>query len=288
MVVRGWKYLCIECVNLEFQVSLKLTIDNKKDPLPQMTLYYFLIMCIQAKQTLMKLLNPQKKRHFGAWLMNLPTKKRTLSNALIFYLLLIRIFSKLKSLCLLFPRKDIKFSLKKSTQKVSLNDSKNNKKDSKFSAPKVEFLEKEYPKTESKPQKQQIETKSALKRPHKPRSSKPKRESFSVPKQVNWKQFSENFRVPSVFIESWDFLDDAIESVIFDPRFMDFIVEFSSKYFHQKNKDNQMRRTIKAFMRIFLVMNREISRDTNILEFLSDLVGYHQEMLAKGSFKYKI
>lgn len=237
-------------------------------------------MCIQTKQTLMKLLNPQKKRYFGVWLMNLPTKKRTLSNAIIFYLLLIRIFSKLKSLSYLLPRKDIKLSQKNKSSKLKRIKSK-----SKFKSPKKEFLEEHL--ADSKNKTSETKENLNIKKKLPKKNPSPGKIGKMNGKQINWSNFSENFRSPSIFIESWEFLEETIESIVFDSKLMDFIVEFSAKYFKQKNKDQNMRRTIKAFMRIFLVMKRDFSRDSLILEFLADIVNYHQVKLNKGKSTFK-
>ena len=57
-------------------------------------------MAVQTKETMAFLFNPEEKREFGPWKINIPSKKKALLNCLNLWFIMIRLFEKIKTLML--------------------------------------------------------------------------------------------------------------------------------------------------------------------------------------------
>lgn len=217
-------------------------------------------MIVQVKETLVKLMDPLEKKRFGAWKLIIPNNnnnKWILSNTLNLWFILIRIFSKFKTLISLVKiisfkpkKKDIKKKSEALNKQINLN-SKNKKyckQTSIFSSNKKSL--------------------------HIVDENK---------KKLNWKSFSENFKFPSIFIKDWNFLFEVIKPILFDHKICNYMVTFAKKFLKEKKKDKVLERTIKSCLRLFLVFKRNYDRDTQILEFLYELVTINHNLITKGN-----
>jgi hypothetical protein len=228
-------------------------------------------MAIQLKETLEKLMNSKHKREFGPWKIKIPPNKRSLLNCLNLWFLMIRIFDKLKTLFRMIPFKNISFIRRqkklKNKEKKSKKLKKKKSKKKKSATLKIEDdkLEKE------------IKKEKTFSQPSKPKEKNLDQLSF------NWKNFSENFYYPSIFIQNSDFIGNTLEPIIFNNDLCSELINLAQKYLNEKTRDKFNRKLLKYFLRLMISFPRSYKRDLKILNYLSDLMSFNKASIKKGN-----
>jgi hypothetical protein len=223
-------------------------------------------MSIQVKELITKLIDPNSIREFGPWKINIPSHKKAILNGFNLWFLFVRIFDKIKTLLKVIPFKYVSYSKKtKSKKKNKLSNSLNT------------TLNKIHLKDNPVSQK---DDKSVwiFSQPRKPSDKNLDSHSF------NWKYFSENFYLPSVFIQSPDFIESTLKPILLNSSLCSSLIDFAKKYLTEKPKDKFQRKLIKYFLRLMLVFTRNKSRDVQILWYLSDLVHFNKTSIKRGRF----
>ena len=212
-------------------------------------------------------MNPSANREFGPWKINIPSHKKALLNGFTLWFLLVRIYDKIKTLLKIIPFKYVSY-----TKKL-----KSKKKMTKLSTSLNTTVNKIHLKDNPASQKDEKSI-WIFSQPRKPSNKglDPQANTF------NWMYFSENFYLPSIFIQSHEFLESTLKPILLNSTLCTNLVEFAKKYLTEKPKDKFQRKLVKYFLRLMLVFSRNKSRDVQILGYLSDLVHFNKTSIKRG------
>ena len=209
-------------------------------------------------------MDPREKKRFGAWRMNVPPNKQSFPNILNVWFIFHRLFAKLETLITLLDKKNLKLfkvpSKKPTSKKITKSLNTTIKKSREI---KTTPVEKEIP----------------VENDNKILTESKKKQDI---KKLNWRFFSENYKYPSIFIENWNFVPNVLKNILFDCKLSNFMVDYALKYLTQKPKDKILQKTIKLFLRLFIIFERDQSRDSQILSFISELIISNQKSIKKG------